>query len=131
MTETAIAFVHGRRVWDSRGRPTVETDILLEGGAVGRSIAPAGASTGTAEALDLRDGGTAFGGYDVSRAVENVNTVIARGIAGRDASDQAALDARLIELDGSAGKSRLGANAIVSVSMAVAPAAGAATGQIL
>lgn len=131
MTETAIAFVHGRRVWDSRGRPTVETDILLEGGAVGRSIAPAGASTGTAEALDLRDGGTAFGGYDVSRAVENVNTVIARGIAGRDASDQAALDARLIELDGSAGKSHLGANAIVSVSMAVAHAAAAATGQPL
>ena len=78
MTDSAIAFVHGRRVWDSRGRPTVETDILLEGGGVGRAIAPAGASTGSGEALDLRDGGEAFGGYDVKRAVEHVNTVIAR-----------------------------------------------------
>ena len=66
MTDSAIAYVHGRRVWDSRGRPTVETDILLEGGGVGRAIAPAGASTGTGEALDLRDGGEAFGGYDVT-----------------------------------------------------------------
>ncbi len=67
MTDTDIAFVHGRRVWDSRGRPTVEADVLLEGGAVGRAIAPAGASTGSGEALDLRDGGDAFGGYDVTQ----------------------------------------------------------------
>ena len=73
MTDTRIAFVHARRVWDSRGRPTVEADVLLEGGAVGRAIAPAGASTGSAEALDLRDGGAAFGGYDVRKAVANVN----------------------------------------------------------
>src|ERR1700758_2937347 len=118
MTETAIAFVHARRVWDSRGRPTVETDILLEGGGVGRAIAPAGASTGTGEALDLRDGGDAFGGYDVRRAVEHVNTEIARAVLGMDARDQPALDKRLIELDGTPSKSRLGANAVLSVSMA-------------
>ena len=131
MTETAIAFVHGRRVWDSRGRPTVEADILLEGGAVGRAIAPAGASTGSGEALDLRDGGNAFGGYDVTRAVEHVNTEIARAVRGMDASDQAALDRRLIELDGTPNKSRLGANAVLAVSMAAAHAAAAAAGQPL
>ena len=117
MTETAIAFVHGRRVWDSRGRPTVEAEILLEGGAVGRAIAPAGASTGSGEALDLRDGGDAFGGYDVTRAVEHVNTEIARAVRGMDAADQTALDRRLIELDGTPNKSHLGANAVLSVSM--------------
>ena len=85
MTETKIAFVHARRVWDSRGRPTVETDVMLENGAVGRAIAPAGASTGSGEAVDLRDGGEAFGGYDVRRAVANVNGDIARGHRhGRD-----------------------------------------------
>ena len=131
MTETAIAFVHGRRVWDSRGRPTVEADILLEGGAVGRAIAPAGASTGSGEALDLRDGGDAFGGYDVTRAVEHVNTEIARTVRGMDASDQTALDRRLIELDGTPNKSRLGANAVLAVSMAAAHAAAAAAGQPL
>src|ERR1700735_2988380 len=123
MTDSAIAFVHGRRVWDSRGRPTVETDILLEGGGVGRAIAPAGASTGTGEALDLRDGGAAFGGYDVTRAGEPVQTVMARGVIGMDALDQPALDKRLIELDGTPSKSRLGANAVLSVSMAAAHAA--------
>jgi enolase len=131
MTETSIAFIHARRVWDSRGRPTVETDVLLEGGAVGRAIAPAGASTGSGEALDLRDGGTAFGGYDVTRAITNVNTVIAHAVAGMDASDQEALDERLIELDGTRNKTRLGANALLSVSMATAHAAAAAAGQPL
>ena len=92
MTDTAIAFVHGRRVWDSRGRPTVEADVLLEGGGVGRATAPAGASTGTGEALDLRDGGEAFGGYDVTRAVGHVNGEIARAVTGIDAADQPALD---------------------------------------
>src|SRR6202012_1080275 len=118
MTETSIAFVHGRRVWDSAGRPTVEAEVLLEGGGVGRAIAPAGASTGTGEALDLRDGGDAFGGYDVKRAVEHVNTVIARGVVGMDARDQPALDKRLIELDGTPSKARLCANSVLSVSMA-------------
>jgi enolase len=128
MTDTAIAFVHGRRVWDSRGRPTVEAEVLLEGGGVGRAIAPAGASTGTGEALDLRDGGDAFGGYDVTRAVANVNGEIARAVHGMDAADQPALDKRLIELDGTPSKSRLGGNAVLSVSMAAAHAAAAAAG---
>src|ERR1700722_8678495 len=131
MTETSIAYVHARRVWDSRGRPTVETDVLLEGGAVGRAVAPAGASTGSGEALDLRDGGTAFGGYYVTKAVTNVNTLIAHAVAGMDASDQEALDERLIELDGTRHKTRLGANALLSVSMAAAHAAAAAAGQPL
>jgi enolase len=131
MTETEIAFVHGRRVWDSRGRPTVEADVLLEGGAVGRAIAPAGASTGTGEALDLRDGGDTFGGYDVTRAVGHVNNEIARAILHMDAADQAALDAKLVELDGTPSKSRLGANASIAVSMAVAQAAASAAGEPL
>src|ERR1700748_1758986 len=104
MTETRIAFVHARRVWDSRGRPTVEADVLLEGGAVGRAIAPAGASTGSGEALDLRDGGAAFGGFDVTKAISNVNTQIARAVTGLDATDQESLDERMIELDGTRRK---------------------------
>src|ERR1700759_3007134 len=92
MTETSIAYVHARRIWDSRGRPTVEADVLLEGGAVGRAIAPAGASTGSGEALDLRDGGSAFGGYDVTKALGNANTVIARAVTGMDAKDQEEVD---------------------------------------
>jgi enolase len=131
MTDTRIAFVHGRRVWDSRGRPTVEAEVLLEGGGVGRAIAPAGASTGTGEALDLRDGGEAFGGYDVTRAIGHVNNEIARAVTGLDGADQPALDRRLIELDGTPSKSRLGANAVVAVSMAAAHAAAAAAGEPL
>jgi enolase len=131
MTDSTIAFVHGRRVWDSRGRPTVEAEVLLEGGAVGRAIAPAGASTGTGEALDLRDGGDAFGGYDVTRAVAHVNGEIFRAITGLDAADQAVLDRRLIDLDGTPSKSRLGGNAVVAVSMAAAHAAAASAGQPL
>ena len=131
MTDTRIAFVHGRRVWDSRGRPTVEADVLLEGGAVGRGMAPAGASTGTGEALDLRDGGAKFGGYDVTRAVAHVNAEIAHALVRLDAADQAAVDARLIALDGTPSKSRLGANALIAVSMAVAHAAAAAAGEPL
>jgi enolase len=109
----------------------VETDVLLEGGAVGRAITPAGASTGSGEALDLRDGGIAFGGYDVTKAVANVNTIIAHAVAGLDATDQEALDERLIELDGTRNKRRLGANAVLSVSMAAAHAAASACGQPL
>ena len=131
MTDTRIAFVHGRRVWDSRGRPTVEAEVLLEGGGVGRAVAPAGASTGTGEALDLRDGGDTFGGYDVTRAIRHVNNEIARAISGLDGADQAAVDRRLIELDGTPSKSRLGANALVAVSMAAAHAAAAAAGEPL
>jgi enolase len=128
MSETRIAFVHGRRVWDSRGRPTVEAEVLLEGGAAGRAIAPAGASTGSGEALDLRDGGAAFGGYDVTRAVGHVNGEIARAVMGLEAADQAGVDERLIALDGTPNKSRLGANATLAVSMAAAHAAAAAAG---
>ena len=131
MTDTAIAFVRARRVWDSRGRPTVEADVMLENGYVGRAIAPAGASTGSGEAVDLRDGGEVFGGYDVQRAVANVNTEIARAVTGMDARNQAALDTRLIALDGTPNKSRLGANAVLSVSMAAAHAAAHDSGQPL
>lgn len=123
--------MHGRRVWDSRGRPTVEADVLLENGAVGRAIAPAGASTGSGEAVDLRDGGPAFGGYDVTRAVHHVNTEIATAVIGLEATNQAKVDHELIDLDGTPNKSRLGANAVLAVSMATAHAAAAAMGQPL
>jgi enolase len=109
----------------------VEAELLLTGGAIGRAIAPAGASTGSGEAVDLRDGGSAFGGYDVTRAVAAVNEVLAPALRGLDATDQEGLDARLIALDGTTNKSRLGANAMLSVSMAAAHAAAAATGQPL
>ena len=128
MSATAIRSVHGRRVWDSRARPTVEVEIALSGGARGRAIAPAGASRGSAEAADLRDGGEAFGGYGVARAVAAVNGEIAAALAGLDARDREGADRRLIALDGTADKSRLGGNATVAVSMAVAHAAAAAEG---
>ncbi|MEQ8815231.1 MAG: enolase C-terminal domain-like protein [Thalassobaculum sp.] len=123
-----IERVIGRRVWDSRGRPTVEVEIRCAGGASGRAIAPAGASTGSAEALDKRDGGPAFGGRDVRDAVAAVNGPIAATLAGRAASEQEALDRALIALDGSPDKSRLGGNALVATSMALAHAAAAAQG---
>jgi enolase len=126
-----ITWVRGRRVWDSRGRPTVEAEVVLAGGAHGRAIAPAGASTGSHEALDRRDGGPRFGGYDVRTAVAAVNDTIAGGLAGLDAADQVAVDRRLIELDGTPDKSRLGANATIAVSIAVAQAAAAAAGEPL
>ena len=131
MSETEIIHVHARRVWDSRGRPTVEAEIMLGGGAVGRAIAPAGASTGSGEALDRRDGGPAFGGYDVTAAVAAVNDDIAEEILGRDAADQAGLDAAMIKLDGTPAKSRLGGNAILAVSMAAAHAVAAEAGKPL
>ena len=123
---TKIVGVIGRRVWDSRGRPTVEAEVALASGAVGRAIAPAGASTGSGEAIDLRDGGAAFGGYDVKRAVAAVNGEIAAALRGRDVSDQADIDHRLIELDGTPNKARLGGNALIAVSLAVAHANAAA-----
>jgi len=123
-----IRFVHARRVWDSRGHPTVEAEVRLLGGVVGRAIVPAGASKGAREALELRDGGHPHGGLDVQRAVAQVNGEIARSVMGMAANDQAALDERLIELDGTPNKSRLGANATLAVSMAAAHAAAAAHG---
>jgi enolase len=125
MAATDIARVHARRVWDSRGRPTVEVEALLAGGALGRAIAPAGASTGTAEAVDLRDGGPAFGGLDVRRAVANVDEIIAPALIGRDALDQAGIDGLLIGLDGTPSKAQLGGNAVIATSMAVLHAAAA------
>ncbi len=123
-----ISAVHARRVWDSRGRPTVEAEVHLHDGATGRAIVPAGASKGSREALELRDGGERFGGLDVQRAVAHVNEEIARAVLGMAADDQAALDERLIHLDGTANKQRLGANATLAVSMAVAHAAAASHG---
>ncbi len=128
MTTNRIRAVQGRRVWDSRGRPTVEAEVHLDGGAIGRAIVPAGASKGTREALELRDGGEAFGGLDVQRAVAHVNGEIARAVIGLAADGQAALDDRLIALDGTPNKQRLGANATLAVSMAAAHAAAAARG---
>ena len=120
-----IVAVRGRRVWDSRGRPTVEAEIHLSGGAMGRAIAPAGASTGSGEAVDKRDGGSTFGGYDVRQAVGAVNGEIASALNGRDALDQAGADAAMLALDGTPDKSRLGGNAVVATSMAIAHAAAA------
>jgi len=131
MNRTVIADVKGRRVWDSRGRPTVEAEVALAGGARGRAIAPAGASRGAHEALDLRDGGARLGGFDVAHAVANVNGPIAQALAGMEAGDQAAIDAALIALDGTADKSRLGGNALVATSLAVLHAAAAAEGRPL
>jgi enolase len=126
MTDTTIAHVHGRRVWDSRGRPTVEAEVTLACGATGRAIAPAGASTGSGEALDLRDGGVSFGGLDVRSAVASVNGDIADLLTGQDALHQAAIDRAMVELDGTANRGRLGGNALVATSMAVLHAAAAA-----
>ena len=128
MSERTIRTIHARRVWDSRGRPTVEAEVTLVDGACGRAIVPAGASKGTREALELRDGGAPFGGLDVLQAVGHVNGEIARALVGQAADDQAGLDRRLIELDGTPAKTRLGANATLAVSMAAAHTAAASLG---
>src|SRR3954451_11155315 len=131
MSDTRIAGLQGRRVWDSRGRPTVEAEVRLIGGAVGRAIAPAGASTGSGEAIELRDGGTRLGGRDVRRAVAAINGEIAAALQGQDAADQAAIDRVLIALDGTPQKKRLGGNALVAVSMAALHAGANAVGRPL
>ena len=123
-----IEHVHARQIIDSRGNPTVEVDVTLGSGALGRAAVPSGASTGEFEAIELRDGGSAWLGKGVTQAVANVNGEIAATIAGHDATDQAALDRALIELDGTPGKARLGANALLGVSLAVARAAAADRG---
>ena len=128
---TRIAAVHARRVWDSRGRPTVEAEVTFTTGTIGRAIAPAGASRGSREAVDLRDGGSALGGMDVQRAIANVDGPIAAALRGRDALDQAGIDALLVALDGTRNKAVLGGNATVAVSLAVVHAAAAARGQPL
>jgi len=129
--ETRIQKVCGRRVWDSRGRPTVEAEVHCADGSMGRAIAPAGASRGSREAIDLRDGGKAFGGLDVGAALANVNGEIAERLAGMDVCEQAALDAALVALDGTPNKSRLGGNATIAVSLAALQAAAATQRQPL
>ncbi len=119
---TQIKRVHGREVLDSRGNPTVEVEVTLDSGAFGRAIVPSGASTGEHEAVELRDGGKRYFGKGVQNAVKNVNIEIASSIIGLDAADQKALDHKLIALDGTENKSRLGANAMLGVSLAVARA---------
>jgi enolase len=119
---SAVAGLHARQILDSRGNPTLEVDALLESGALGRAAVPSGASTGEHEAVELRDGGAAFGGKGVHRAIDHVNGEILDAVRGRDASDQAGLDRSLIELDGTPNKGRLGANATLGVSLAVARA---------
>ena len=120
-----IKKVHARQIMDSRGNPTVECDIVLSGGARGRAAVPSGASTGTFEALELRDGGTEYMGKGVSKAVKNVNDIIAPAILDMDASNQTAIDETMLNLDGTPNKDKLGANAILAVSMAVAHAVAA------
>jgi enolase len=129
---TLIEAIHARQILDSRGNPTVECEVLLSDGAHGRAAVPSGASTGVHEAWELRDGDSGvFMGKGVSTAVNNVNEKIADALQGMDATDQAGIDAAMIELDGTANKKNLGANAILGVSLATAHAAAAATGQPL
>ncbi|HEX3081920.1 MAG TPA: phosphopyruvate hydratase [Candidatus Saccharimonadia bacterium] len=126
-----ITHIKARQVLDSRGNPTVEADVILEDGTLGRAIVPSGASTGTYEAVELRDGGAEFGGKGVMKAVENVRGEIAEAVTGLDADDQAALDHALIDLDGTPNKGRLGANAILAVSMAASKASALQHGEAL
>ena len=118
----SIKSVHARQIMDSRGNPTIECDIILDGGAFGRAAVPSGASTGSFEALELRDGGNAYMGKGVLTAVKNVNEIIAPVLIGMDASDQTALDEKMLALDGTDNKAKLGANAILAVSLAAAHA---------
>src|SRR6476469_8997527 len=128
---SGIASIHARQILDSRGNPTVEVEVTLESGARGLAAVPSGASTGELEAVELRDGGAAWAGKGVSTAVANVNGEIAAALRGVDAADQAGLDARMIELDGTPNKGRLGANAILGVSLAAAKASSMLAGEPL
>ena len=123
MNDFTIQSIKARQILDSRGNPTVEADVILSNGTLGRAAVPSGASTGSAEALELRDGGIDWSGKAVYQAVRNVNEIIAPALAGHDASDQAALDQAMLDLDGTDNKSKLGANAILSVSLAAAKTA--------
>ena len=127
----AIDRIHARQILDSRGNPTVEVEVELDSGATGRAAVPSGASTGEFEATELRDGGEAWGGKGVTRAVAAVNDDISAALVGARAAEQAAIDQTLIELDGTPNKSRLGANAILGVSLAVAKASAAEVGEPL
>jgi enolase len=127
MFDTTIIAVHGREILDSRGNPTVEVDVVLESGDSGRAAVPSGASTGQFEAVELRDGDSRYNGKGVETAVSNINDKIADAVVGFDAQDQRAIDMAMIELDGTPNKGRLGANAILGVSLAVARAAASAS----
>ncbi|MDQ6986936.1 MAG: phosphopyruvate hydratase, partial [Mariprofundaceae bacterium] len=129
MSEILTTF--GREIFDSRGNPTVEVDVTLASGAFARAAVPSGASTGSREAVELRDGGSRLGGKGVKQAVAHVNGEIADAIRGMDAADQQTLDQALIDLDGTANKGRLGANAILGASMAVAKAQAVEQGESL
>lgn len=122
---TKIAYVQSRRIWDSRGRPTIEVEVTTDEGFKGFGIAPAGASRGSREAVESRDGGKSFGGLDVQNALRSIRDEIAPMLAGKDVMDQAGIDALLIELDGTANKARLGGNALIATSLAVLNAAAA------
>ncbi|HHJ18319.1 MAG TPA: phosphopyruvate hydratase, partial [Gammaproteobacteria bacterium] len=126
-----IKDIKGRQIIDSRGNPTVEADVILDNGLRGRAAVPSGASTGAREAIELRDGAEAFGGKGVSKAVGHINTVIKDAVVGMDVDDQQALDQCMIDLDGTHNKARLGANALLAVSMANAHAGSVAAGQSL
>ncbi|MCP4121808.1 MAG: phosphopyruvate hydratase [Bacteroidetes bacterium] len=128
---SAIIDIHARQVFDSRGNPTVEAEVLTEAGYLGRAMVPSGASTGVHEAVELRDGGNAYMGKGVSNAVENVRTAIADGLIGEEVTEQRNLDAIMLEIDGTENKSKLGANAILSVSLAAAHAAAMEQGMSL
>src|SRR6201996_6973255 len=125
---SGIEQVVGREILDSRGNPTVEVEVVLESGATGRAAVPSGASTGSFEAVELRDGGDRYGGKGVLDAVANVDGEIAERIEGEEALDQRGIDLALIDLDGTADKGRLGANALLGVSLAVARAAASEVG---
>ena len=128
---SSIDRVHGRQILDSRGNPTVEVDVVLKSGAAGRAAVPSGASTGEFEAVELRDGGDSWAGKGVTTAVANVNGELGEAVKGLDPADQEALDRTMIELDGTSNKARLGANAILGVSLAGAKAAAAEAGSPL
>jgi enolase len=129
---TQITGIHAREIIDSRGNPTIEADVTLQSGAIGRAAVPSGASTGTREAVELRDGDPKrYQGKGVTKAVDNVNTVLREALIGKEAVDQAGIDARMIELDGTPNKSRLGANALLAISLANAHAVAREAGQPL
>ena len=129
---SVITHIHARQILDSRGNPTVEVDVITSSGAMGRAAVPSGASTGVHEAVELRDGDASmYMGRGVLKAVENVNDIIAPELEGEIVTEQAHIDSLMIELDGTENKGRLGANAILAVSLAVAKAAAESTGQPL
>ena len=126
---STILNIYARQILDSRGNPTIEVDVLTETGIIGTAAVPSGASTGVHEAMELRDGDKkVYNGKGVLKAVENVNEIIAKEIIGMDATDQVAIDKKLLEMDGTKTKSKLGANAMLGVSLAVAKAAAAFLG---